>query len=238
MALSRLLIVEVMPRRDLDRPGPKLPIHQDRIADNGDGAARQRKPNLSADPRVVARIFRVDRNGGVPQHCLWTRGGDGQKLLGVVGQGIFNIVHRSLDLFMLDLDIGQRRLATRAPVDQSLPTVDQPLPMQPDEDVADGGREPFIQREPLALPVAGGAEPFELCHDGSTGLLPPLPDALNEFLAAERFPVGPLGHKLPLDDVLCGDAGVVRSGKPEGVISLHPFSADQNILERVVQGVS
>ncbi len=41
-----------------------------------------------------------------------------------------------------------------------------------------------------------------------------------------------------LDDGLRGDAGVVGAGHPERVEALHPLHADENVLQRVVQGVA
>jgi hypothetical protein len=43
---------------------------------------------------------------------------------------------------------------------------------------------------------------------------------------------------LPLDDILRSDAGVIGSRNPEDVITIHPFIATENILERVIQGVA
>ena len=47
----------------------------------------------------------------------------------------------------------------------------------------------------------------------------------------------PLCGQALLDDVLGGDARVVRSRKPEDAESLHPPGAAENILERVVEGM-
>ncbi len=40
------------------------------------------------------------------------------------------------------------------------------------------------------------------------------------------------------DDGLRGDAGVVGAGHPEGVVALHPLEADDDVLQRVVEGVA
>ncbi len=42
----------------------------------------------------------------------------------------------------------------------------------------------------------------------------------------------------PFDDRLRGDAGVVGAGHPERVEALHPLHANQDVLQRVVQGVA
>ncbi len=66
----------------------------------------------------------------------------------------------------------------------------------------------------------------------------PLPDPLDELLAAEVVPVCALLGQLALDHVLGGDAGVVGAGHPERVVALHALPADEDVLERVVQRVA
>src|SRR5207244_4359463 len=86
---------------------------------------------------------------------------------------------------VVDLEVGQRREAVAAPVDQALGPVDQPLLVKAHEDLADGGRGSGIHREPLALPVEREAHEPQLFIDPAAVLLLPLPDPLEEALAAE-----------------------------------------------------
>ncbi|MPN55746.1 hypothetical protein SDC9_203430 [bioreactor metagenome] len=44
--------------------------------------------------------------------------------------------------------------------------------------------------------------------------------------------------KRTFDYVLRGNAGVVRAGQPEHLVSLHPLRAAENVLQRVVERVS
>ena len=129
-------------------------------------------------------------------------------------------------------------MAARAPVDDVLAPVDQALFVEPDEDLADRRREPRVHREALALPVAGGAQPLQLADDRAAGLLLPLPDPLDERLAAELLAGRALGRQLPLHHDLGGDAGVVGARQPEGVEPVHPLPAHEDVLERVVQRVA
>jgi len=46
------------------------------------------------------------------------------------------------------------------------------------------------------------------------------------------------GGQLPLHHVLGGDAGVVGARHPEGVKAVHPFVADQDVLQGVVEGMA
>ena len=67
----------------------------------------------------------------------------------------------------------------------------------------------------------------------------PLPDAFDQPLAAELVPAEfLLLQQPPLDDGLGGDAGVIGAGHPEGLEPLHPLLADEDVLQRVVQGVA
>jgi hypothetical protein len=66
------------------------------------------------------------------------------------------------------------------------------------------------------------------------------PDPLQEGLTPQRAAVEVLvlACRLPLHDVLRGDAGVIRAGDPEHVAPLHPAPAREDVLQRVVQRVA
>jgi len=44
--------------------------------------------------------------------------------------------------------------------------------------------------------------------------------------------------QLPFDDVLGGDARVIRTRKPESCVSLHPLSANEDVLHGVIECVT
>ena len=77
---------------------------------------------------------------------------------------------------------------------------------------------PVVHGEALARPVDAVAELAHLAEDPAAGLLLPLPDPLDERLAAEVVPGQALLGELALDDVLGGDAGVVHAGQPERLV--------------------
>src|SRR5262249_20071769 len=140
-------------------------------------------------------------------------------------------------LLALDLEIGKHGLASWAPVDDVVTLVDQSLFPQPDENFAHRRRQPRIHREPLARPVAGCAKASQLPGNGAARLFLPLPDALDERLATQVLFRLALGGKLPLDDVLRGDTRVIGPWHPESVVAIHPLVADENVLQRHVEGV-
>ena len=75
----------------------------------------------------------------------------------------------------------------RAPVDDALTAVDEPLIVQLLENVVDGLVAALIHREAQAIPVAGGAELFELLDNPAAVLILPCPGALQELFAADFF---------------------------------------------------
>ena len=136
-----------------------------------------------------------------------------------------------------DLEVGERRPAAGAPVDDVSPAVDEPLPVEPDERFADRAGEPLVHREPLALPVARGAQALQLVQNRAAALLLPLPYPLDEGLPPQFLPGDPFLRELPLHHVLGGDPGVVGARKPEGVAAVHPGVSQKDVLQRDVQRV-
>src|SRR5699024_2003493 len=105
--------------------------------------------------------------------------------------------------------------------------VDQALVIQVDEHLAHGLGAALVHREALVLPVAGGAELFQLADDAVAVFVLPVPYALEELLAAEIV----AGQALLLAEVflyldLGRDARVVGAGHPQGFVALHTLGAD------------
>src|SRR6202012_4134835 len=126
----------------------------------------------------------------------------------------------------------------RVPVDHVVVAVDVPLVVELLEDFVDGADVPLVEGEALALVVAGGAEALVLLDDLRAVLLFPLPDALDEGLAAELLARRAFGPDLFLDFRLGGDAGVVGAEYPERVPPPHPVYTDVRVLHRAFQRVA
>src|SRR5690606_29150422 len=84
-----------------------------------------------------------------------------------------------------DLDVGQRGEAARAPVDDPLRAVDEPVVEEALEDRLHRPGEARVHGEPLAGPVDAVPGLAHLREDLAAGLLLPPPDALDERLPAE-----------------------------------------------------
>ena len=253
VALADLIVVEIVRRRDLHRARALCRVGVF-VRDDGDQAIDQRQLHQPSDNRLVALVIRMHGNAGIAQHCLGPRGGDNDVValffqsdvpvrvlldIGIgrpVGERISEVPEMSLHFPVLDFEIRDSRLELRVPVHQPLVAIEQPFIVELHEHFRDGLIEPCVQREPLAAPVTARAEALQLVGDLAAGLFLPLPDALDEFLAAEIAPaeIAFLGQ-LPFHHHLRRDARMVRSRLPQRAIAAHPVIADQHVLQRVVE---
>ena len=264
--LADLEIVEVVGRSDLDRARPLLRIgvligdDRDQPADQGQtnpladqmlearvvrmdgdrGVAEHRLRPRGGDGHALAGLFAVgvdDRIVEVVEMAVRILGEDLGERGGVERRAVrARPFEGALGLDLHDLEIRDRGLELGVPVDEPLVLVDEPLAIELDEDLGHRAREALVKREPLAAPVAGGAETLELGDDRAARLRLPRPDALHEGLAAERAPVGLLTlHELALDHHLGRDAGVVDARLPQHVAPVHAPIATKDVLQRVVE---
>ncbi len=135
-------------------------------------------------------------------------------------------------------EIGDRGVQHGVPIDETLVLIDQPLAIELDEHLQHRARKPFVEREPLARPVAGGPQPLQLLDDDPAQLGLPLPDALEKFLAAHLAAARLLAfHQLALDHHLRRYAGVIGAGLPQHILALHARVTRENVLQRVVERV-
>src|ERR1019366_9173386 len=77
-----------------------------------------------------------------------------------------------------------------------------------------------------------------LVHDSIAVSRAPLPDAIDECVAAQQVTVLAILRKILLDRVLRRDSGVIGAGQPQRVVPLHPARADDDVLERDVESVA
>ena len=236
VAQTDFIVVGVVGRGDFDDTGPELGVCV-LIADEGDLLADEGQDEHLADLVLVAGVFRVDRDSGITEHGLGT-GGREFHIAGTVREGIFQVPEGTVFLFIFDFGIGDGSHAVGAPVDEALTAIDEVLFIETVEDLDDGFGAAFVHGEPLPVPVAGGAEFLELLDDASAVLTAPVPGSLEEGVTADvLFRDAFFFHRL--DDLgLGGDGRVVGAGDPEGIEPFHPVIADEDVLQRIVEGVS
>ncbi len=128
-----------MRRCHLDRAGTELGIDMV-VGDDRDAATGQRKLDLGADEVCVTIVVRMHRDRGVAEHRLGPGGRDDDAVVRVVDAAVPDRDELALVLAVLDLDVGQRSQAARAPVDDALRAVDETVVVQPLEDGEDGAR--------------------------------------------------------------------------------------------------
>jgi len=230
-----LEVVRIVSRCDLHDAGPEIPFDIG-VRDDRDLLVHQRQDDGLADQVLIALVLRMDRHGGVAEQRL--RAGRRQvKPTAAIRQRITDVIERALGLLILDLGVGNRRQAGRAPVDDPFATVDQALFIQADEHLRDRLRQHIVHGEAFTAPVAGRSEALQLLDDPAAIDALPFPGSLQKSLAADCLLVFPVFPHL-LDDFRLGrDRGVVGAGQPEGGIALHPLLADQDVLQGVVEGV-
>jgi hypothetical protein len=156
---------------------------------------------------------------------------------GVVGERVADVVELPRLVVRLRLLVGQRRHAARAPVDDAVPLVDEPLLEEPHERLAHRARQLRRERVPRARPVAARPDRLELVEDLPAGARDELLRGLDEPLAPEVVARAAVGGDEALDDVLRGDPGVVGAGEPECLVAGHAAPPREHVLHGVVQPV-
>src|SRR5271155_96723 len=116
-------IVEVVRRRDLHGPSPLFRIGII-IANDRNPSPDQRQDCVSADQVLEELIIRMYGNRNVPEHGLWTRGGNNDEIIAVL-QRIFDVPKTALGLDLHDFEIGNGGLELGVPIDQPLVLVDE-----------------------------------------------------------------------------------------------------------------
>ena len=74
--------------------------------------------------------------------------------------------------------------------------------------------------------------------DGAAGFALPVPDLVDEQLAAEVFLGLAVDGELLLHHALGGDARVVHAGQPQHLVALHALAPGQRVHQRVVERVA
>ena len=237
MALANLKVVGVMGRCNLNHAGTEFHVHV-LVRHDGDFAVDKGQHNRLAHDVLIPVVRRIYRQSRIAQHGLRTGGGELNKTPLLAHYRIFHMPEMALLLHMLYLCVGDGGLANRAPVDDAVALVNVALVVELYKHFLHGLGTALVHGKALSLPVGGGTHLLQLVDDASAILLFPVPGPLQEFLPAQVLLVNAFLLQLFDDLDLGGDGGVIRSRLPEGVVSLHPLIADQNILHGVVQRVS
>ena len=192
---------------------------------------------LAYEP-CITRIFRIHCDPSISGNCFRPGGDDGEERARLsrdfdpeMPQEPFLWLH----LHFLVRKRGQRR---RAPVHHPFAAVNQSLFVKIDEHFVHATGILRVHREPLTAPVAGSAKLFELLDNDAAVFFLPLPNPLQEFLAAEIEAALLLFlFELLFHDHLRGNARVVRPRQPKDLFAIHARFAGEDVLDGVVEYV-
>ena len=147
------------------------------VAHDGNFAVHNGQDAGLADQVLELLVLRVDRNARIAHHRLRTGGGD-DDIAAAVGERVADIPEVARLVDILDLRVGERRQAVRAPVDDAAALVDQALIVELAERLAHGLGAALVHREAGAGPVTACAHLLLLLDDAVAVLFLPLPHAL------------------------------------------------------------
>ncbi len=233
VSLADLEVGRVVARRDLQRAGAERRIYG-LVRDDGHAPLRDRDEDVLADVALPALVVGVHGDGDVGHDRLGACGRDdqvGRARGGAGGPRVLHVGERVRPLDVLRLEVGVRRLAGEAPVDDAIRAVEVALLVEPDEVRAHGALLRRLHREVRPRPVERAAEHPELTLDARPVVVHPLPHLGEELLARKAALLGQaLLRELFLDDDLGDDPGVVGPRHVEGRLAAHAVPARHEVL--------
>ncbi len=237
------MVIRVVSGSHLQGAGSELAFHVF-IEDHRYGTLHQGHDHVAAHQVRIARIIRMHRHGRISGDGLGARGGDGDPLIIIFiksgGDGLHFVAHIDqlrVDLLVHHLLVAHGGQGHGVPVHHAVVAVHQAFLVEVDEDIDHGLAQRGFHGEACAVPVAAGAELLQLFEDGSAVLLLPCEGMLKEFFTADRALLDPLFRQQLHHLGFRGDASVIRSRHPAGVLALHPRAAHQHVLDGVVEHV-
>ena len=207
------------------------------IKNHRNDSVRQGQLNPHLAQMAVSLIIGVHRNPGIAQHRFRSGGRDNDRA-GTIGIGIANMIQFALGILMLHLVIRQCSPAARAPVDDIITFIDETFLIESNKDLPNRLGKPLIHSESLTFPVAGGTKFLQLVDDRAALFRAPLPYLVDKGITAEIVSGFSLPGQLPFNDVLGGNAGMIGSRYPQGVVTAHAVITSQDILQSIVQGMT
>ena len=235
VALTHFKVVGVVSRRNLNSTSPEFLVDIF-IGKQRNAAVHNRQNQGLAHDILITFIFRMYRYARITEHGFGSGRGDFHIAI-LALYLIAQMPEMTVFIFMFHFDIGNGRVAVRAPVGNARPLIDKALVIQAYEHFAHSRRAAFIHRETLAVPVTGRPQRTQLGHDAVAILFLPVPNAFEELFAAEFITVRSLFTQRSLNLGLRSDTGMVTARNPNGIVALHAAETNQNILQRIVKGM-
>ena len=170
--------------RHLEGAGAELDIDPF-VGDHGHVTFDEGHDHLPPDGVAPAVVVWVHRHRNIAEDRRRAGRRNRHAALTPVGKRITDVGEGIVNFLVHELEIGKRSLVKGAPVDDPVRAVDPSLSVEVHEVAHDGADVGVVHREPLAPVVHRRPHPPELAHDRAPVGVEPLPDELNESLAAQ-----------------------------------------------------
>ena len=229
---TNLKVIWIVCRCDLYNARTKLHIHVF-IGYNGNRLVLYRQYHHLAHNILVSLIIGVDSHSRVAKHRFGSCRCNNYTTIAVFKR-IFNVIEFSLLLFVLNLQITQRRMTPWTPVDYVLVLVNQALFVELHKNLPNGLGELLIHRKAQARPVATQTQPLYLLNNPIAVFLFPFPNLLDEFFPSQILLLYALARQILFDHILRCDTGMVSARHPKDVIALHPLVSHHYVLQRAI----
>ena len=246
------VVVDIVSWSHLQATGTELDIYVC-ILDDRNLAVYERYDHVLALQPGILLILRVDTHGRVAHDGFRTGGCyhcivallilvHHVLLVHLLAVLLYYIILQMVELRVLilvdNLLVRERSLGLRVPVDHAHATIDESLLVEVAEYVDNGTRAGLVHGEGSAVPVAAGTELAELLEDDAAVLVSPVPSVLEELIASKVCLLDTLLGEAVNHLSLGSDTGVVGTRYPASVLALHACTANENILDSIVEHVS
>src|SRR5262249_100196 len=144
---------------------------------------------------LVTLILRMNGHRRVAQHGLGSSRCDSHTPISVL-ERITEEIEFAFLRFAQNLQVRKYGLIIRAPVNDAVATINQPVFVETHEMLAYGARKILIHRKAIARPIDRRPLATQLVQNLAAILLLPLPNALDELFATEIVPGQPFLLKL------------------------------------------
>ena len=251
MFYSEVIVVDIVCRSYFERS--RSEFHQNILIKNYRYTAiHHRNDGVFSFQSRISWIFRVHANCSITQNSFRTYSRNGDRfvviefLLQGIGIGrikcfvfIYNHIPHigQLGLYFLVnyFLITHRGKTGRIPVHHADTTIDISFFVEVDKHIDHRLAQVVFHGETGTVPIAGSTQFLQLFEDDTTVLLLPFPGILQEFIAAEVGFFDPFVLEHLHHFRLGSDGGVICPRHPAGVFTQHTGTADQYILNSIIE---